>query len=133
MAHNPVWKAKKYHPHFCEKLLEHFVTGGTVAQFCHSIDMGSSNFYKWIDKYPEFKATYEKAQTFKRAYHESELKRNLENPDINPNVYKHYMRMVVGEDDKSDFPNVTVNNNMPVDPEIVEQIKAFKEKFKSDY
>lgn len=131
MAHINVWNPKKYHPKYCEMLLESFIEGSTIAQFCREIGVGDSCFYKWLDKYPEFKLTYEKAKTFKRAFHESELKANLENQDINIGVYKYYMRMVVGVED-TDKPQVTVNNNQ-VDPELVEEIKAFREKFKSEY
>lgn len=130
MSHKNVWSAKKYHPVVCERLLEVFIMGGTVAQFCKQQDMGVSNFYKWLQKYPEFKETFEKAKMFKLAYHESELKTNLENQAINTTVFKYYMRLVVGIEDK---PDVVVNNNNQADPVILEEIKAFREKFKSDY
>jgi hypothetical protein len=92
--------------------------------------MGEANFYKWCDKYPEFKATYEKAKTFKRAFHESELKKNLENPDINLGVFKYYMNLVVGVEDKA-ANNVVVNNG--IDPEIVKSIEEWRKKYASEY
>ena len=131
MAHKNVWASRKYHPAYCEMLLTAFALGSTVAQFCRDNDIGENCFYKWCKTYKEFGETYEKAKAFKRAYHESELKANLENQAINTTVYKYYMRMVVGIEDKPES-NVVVNNNQ-VDPQLLEEIKVFREKFKSEY
>lgn len=131
MAHKNVWSNRKYHPAYCEMLLNAFAQGNTISQFCRDNDIGENCFYKWCKTYEEFGKTYEKAKAFKRAYHESELKANLENQDINTTVYKYYMRMVVGIEDKPEA-NVTVNNNQ-LDPEIIKKIEEFQAKFKSDH
>jgi len=122
-----VYADKKYSTTMGTKLIESLGMGDSVAQFCRSQDISENTFYKWVKQYPEFKRAYDRAKTFKMAYHHSEMRDNLENEKLQPHVYKAYLRWVAGLKDDPET-QVTVNNN-PVDEQLLEDMKEFRKKF----
>lgn len=126
-----LYNDKKYSATMGEPLIECLANGGTVAEFCKLQNIRESSFYNWVKNYEEFARAYERAKTFKHAFHHSEMRKNLENEKLQPHVYKAYLRWVAGlkEDPET---SVTINNNK-VDEQLLEDMQEFRKQFEQNF
>lgn len=64
----PVGKPTKYRPEFCDQLPAMFKEGEDVSVILIALDISRDTFYRWIKKYPEFKAAYAMGREYSKAY-----------------------------------------------------------------
>lgn len=83
--------AKRGHPVYyneqvCDKLIECFANGDTVAIFCARQGIAESTFYKWTHEYPALREAYEQAKTCAKAFFESHLIQQATSLEKAPNA-----------------------------------------------
>ncbi len=80
----------------CCLLIALFIQGHDIAAFCGWNGMGRRTFYEWLERYPDFAATYETAKELSRIWYEQKGHEGMDDPSFNTKMWAIFMKNKFG-------------------------------------
>lgn len=128
MAH-PGGRPTKYTEEMPAKLMKAMYEGLSVQRFCRQERICKDTFYEWVKVHPLFSDAFKMGQGDCEAFWEEYGASNMENKNLNTNLYKYYMANRFGWSENKTPANEPPKNNQE---QFNEELKALVAKYQRE-
>lgn len=99
---HPGGRPTSYEPKFCDKVIELFRDGSSIAEIAYELDVAKSTIYEWIDKNEEFSNAMKKGKDISEGWWCKKGRVNIDNKDFNSTLWYMNMKNRFGWSDKQE-------------------------------